>query len=125
MNGTPHELPMAESRLIKTPVGSAIGISHRWEAGQYCAILTRKGLLGCGIYDLACADEFHFAFALAKGTPERPLVEPEDLLSARVVKVSQAAREMGMIEGMTGQEALEKLLLAEQRPAVAAESSVH
>ncbi len=116
------ELPIAESRVIQTSAGSAVGISHRWEQGQYCAILTRKGLVGCGIYDLACADEFRFAFALAKGTPERPLVEPEDLLPARIVRVSQAAREMGVREGMTGEEALGLLLAAERQ--VASPSSV-
>jgi uncharacterized protein YunC (DUF1805 family) len=111
------ELPIAASRVIQTPAGNAVGISHRWENGQYCALLTRKGLVGCGIYDLACADEFRFAFALAKGTPDRPLVEPEDLLSARIVRVSHSAREMGIREGMTGDEALGLLLAAEREVA--------
>ena len=111
------ELPIAASRVIQTPAGNAVGISHRWENGQYCALLTRKGLVGCGIYDLACADEFRFAFALAKGTPDRPLVEPEDLLSARIVRVSHSAREMGIREGMTGEEALGLLLAAEREVA--------
>jgi uncharacterized protein YunC (DUF1805 family) len=111
MNTNP--LPTADARWMQTPVGSALGISHRWQGGQYCALLTRLGLVGCGIYDLACADEFRFAFALAKGTPERPLVEPEDLLPARIVRVSAAASRMGIVPGMTGQEALALLLKAE------------
>jgi uncharacterized protein YunC (DUF1805 family) len=118
------KLPTAESKEITTAAGVATGISHRWEGGQYCALLTRKGLVGCGIYDIGCADEFGFAFALAKGTPERPLVEPEDLLPAKIVRVSKSARDLGIVEGMTGQEALLRLLQAEGVSAVAGTASV-
>ena len=83
-----------------------MGHTHRWRGGQYCSITTAAGVVGCGIFDLGVADEFGMAFALAKGTPERPLVEPEDLLEARIVKVSAAAREMGIREGMSGREAV-------------------
>jgi uncharacterized protein YunC (DUF1805 family) len=76
--------------------------------------MTKRGLVGCGIYDIACADEFNFAFALAKGTPEKPLVEPEDLFAAKIVRVSQRARKLGIQEQMTGLEALERLLEGEE-----------
>ena len=109
------ELPRSTSREIETPVGQAVGLSNRWLGGQYCALLTKRGLVGCGIYDIDCANEFNFAFALAKGTPEKPLVEPEDLYEARIVKVSKRAQRIGIAEGMTGLEAL-SLLLDESRP---------
>ena len=67
-------------------------------------------MVGCGIYDISCADEFGMAFALAKGTPEHPLREPEDLYEARIVLVSKAARKLSISEGMTGMEALACLL---------------
>lgn len=104
------ELPRSTSRVVQTPVGPALGISNRWEGGQYCALMTKRGLVGCGIYDIACANEFNFAFALAKGTPQKPLVEPEDLFEARIVRVSDRARRLGVAEGMTGLEALGRLL---------------
>ena len=50
------------------------------------------------------------AFALAKGTPDHPLCEPEDLYQAQIVLVSQAARDLGITKGMTGMEALGRLL---------------
>lgn len=50
------------------------------------------------------------AFAIARGTPARPLVEPEDLLEARIVEVSVPAERLGVVVGMTGREAIEKLL---------------
>ena len=107
-------IPRTVQRELQFEHGRAIGISNRWDQGQYCAILTKAGIVGCGIYDIAVADEFRMVFALAKGTPEKPLVEPEDLLTARIVKVSARARGLGIAEGMSGAEAL-RILLAESR----------
>ena len=106
-----NELPKAEHRNLKTPFGPAVGAAYKWEGGQYCAIHTARGVLGCGIYDIQCADEFGMVFAIARGTPEKPLREPEDLYSARIVSVSAAAARLGIEPGMTGMETLEKLLV--------------
>ncbi|MEO1833983.1 MAG: DUF1805 domain-containing protein [Akkermansiaceae bacterium] len=108
MNESP--LPHAEHRVLDTPHGKAVGASYRWEGGQYCAIHAGRGLVGCGVYDIACANEFGMAFAIAKGTPENPLFEPEDLYKAKIVRASEPARELGIEVGMTGLEALAKLL---------------
>jgi len=94
--------------------GKAIGISNRWNKGQYCSILTRAGIVGCGIYDLQTAAEFGQAIAIAKGTPANPLVEPEDLLEAAIVGCTQQAASLGITTGMTGREAAERMLSAEQ-----------
>ncbi len=104
------ELPHAEHRILDTPHGKAVGASYRWEGGQYCAIQTSRGLIGCGVYDIACANEFGMAFAIAKGTPEKPLYEPEDLYEARIVAASEPAKALGIEVGMKGMEALGKML---------------
>ena len=103
-------LPEASQRVLKTPFGNAVGASYRWERGQYCAIHTTRGVIGCGIYDIACADKFGMAFALATGTPEIPLREPEDLYEATISRVSERARALDITEGMTGMEALARML---------------
>jgi len=103
-------LPKAEQRVIETPYGTVVGASYAWNGGQYCAVHTPRGVVGCGIYDINCADEFSMAFAIAKGTPEHPLREPEDLFDAKIVAVSRVASELGVSPGMTGLESLEKLL---------------
>jgi uncharacterized protein YunC (DUF1805 family) len=90
--------------------GSAIGISNRWQKGQYCTILTAAGIVGCGIYDLKTAAEFGQAIAIARGTPAKPLVEPEDLLEAAIVDATPEARAAGITPGMKGKEAVELLL---------------
>ena len=90
--------------------GCANGFSHVWAGGQYCSILTKVGIVGCGIYDLKTAGEFGQAIAIAKGTPTHPLVTPEDLLEAKIVDATPQAKAFGITIGMTGREAAELML---------------
>jgi uncharacterized protein YunC (DUF1805 family) len=108
-------LPRTVSRPLQFKNGCAIGISNRWRSGQYCTILTEAGLVGCGIYDVKTAAEFGQAIAIARGTPQQPLVDPEDLFDARIVEATPQARELGIQPGMTGREAVERLLAASGR----------
>jgi catechol 2,3-dioxygenase-like lactoylglutathione lyase family enzyme/uncharacterized protein YunC (DUF1805 family) len=103
-------LPRTTHRQLQFENGTAIGISNRWEKGQYCSILTPRGIVGCGIYDLETPAEFDQAIAIAKGTPACPLVEPEDLFDARIVGVTPKAQGYGIRVGMTGREAVERML---------------
>ena len=106
-------LPRTVARPMQFEGGSAVGISNRWEQGQYCTILTRAGIVGCGIYDIKTAGEFGQAIAICRGTPENPLVEPEDLLEAKIVEATPKARALGIEPGMKGRDAVERLLAAE------------
>jgi uncharacterized protein YunC (DUF1805 family) len=104
------KLPRTVSRPLQFKNGTGIGISNRWHKGQYCVIMTEAGLVGCGIYDVKTAGEFGQAVAIARGTPQKPLVEPEDLFDARIVDASEPAQKLGIKIGMTGREAVELLL---------------
>lgn len=108
----PLGLPRTVSRPIRLAEGEGVGISNRWDKGQYCCILTKKGIVACAMYDLEVCNEFGHPVAMAKGTPAKPLTEPEDLLPATIVKVSEPARKLGITEGMTGAEALALFLKA-------------
>jgi uncharacterized protein YunC (DUF1805 family) len=110
-------LPRTISRPIPFRNGCAIGMSHRWNKGQYCSILTAAGIVGCGIYDVKTAAEFGQAVAIARGTPEKPLVDPEDLFEAKIVEATPQAKQLGITIGMTGREAVERLLAASPRTA--------
>lgn len=103
-------LPRTISRPMQFDNGCANGLSHRWQNGQYCSIMTKLGIVGCGIYDLQTAAEFGQAIAIAKGTPSHPLVEPEDLLDAKIVDATPQARALGITVGMSGKEAVERML---------------
>jgi uncharacterized protein YunC (DUF1805 family) len=78
-------------------------------------ILTEAGLVGCGIYDIKTAAEFGQAVAIARGTPQNPLVNPEDLFDAKIVDATPLAKELGIRIGMAGRDAVELLLAASSR----------
>jgi uncharacterized protein YunC (DUF1805 family) len=105
-------LPLAQNRTLQFKGGEAVGSTYQWPGGQYCAIHTSKGLVGCGIYDIRSANEFSLAVAIARGTPAKPLREPEDLFNAKILEVSRAAEALGVKPGMTGREAVETMLAA-------------
>lgn len=106
------KLPRIDQREMQFAGGKAIGLSHRWVGGQCCAIQTAAGIVGCGIYDLHTPAEFGQAIAIARGTPANPLAEPEDLLDAKIVGCTPKAESFGIHNGMTGREAVERMLSA-------------
>jgi uncharacterized protein YunC (DUF1805 family) len=106
-------LPKQVTRELKFKNGTAIGTSNRWNKGQYCSILTEGGIVGCGIYDLKVAAEFDLAIAICKGTPAKPLVDPEDLFESKIVGVTPKAEAMGIHTGISGREAVELMLQAQ------------
>ncbi|MFT2090986.1 YunC family protein [Paraglaciecola sp. 2405UD69-4] len=63
-----------------------------------------KGLLACAYVDVATCEKTGEACAIVSGVKTH-----EDMLSRPVVKVSSAAKALGVTEGMTGAKALEIL----------------
>ena len=53
--------------------------------------------------------------AIAEGTPECPLITPEDLLDAKIARCTPRAEGMGIEIGMTGREATELMLAAAKK----------
>ena len=88
---------------------SAESIEVSWEGGQFVLIIAAKGIVACGVIDPVVMNRFGAAVAVARGTPQRPLVTAEDLLQARIAEATDAAVALGITPGMTGAEALEKL----------------
>lgn len=108
-------LPRIISRPLQFTNGCAIGVSNRWAKGQYCTIFTEAGIVGCGIYDTRIAAEFGQAVAIARGTPAKPLVDPEDLFEAKIVEATPQAKALGIEVGMTGRQAVELLLASTKK----------
>lgn len=64
----------------------------------------RRGVLGCGFFNVETADRIGEALAVVSGVST-----PSEMLSAEVRQVSRAAAELGVRPGDTGREALRKL----------------
>jgi uncharacterized protein YunC (DUF1805 family) len=62
------------------------------------------GFVGCGYFDVAVADRVGDAAAIVTGVKTI-----DDLLAAPIVRLSERARAAGVVEGMTGREALLRL----------------
>ena len=105
--------PRTITQAMQFKNGCATGMSHRWKNGQYCSIMTATGIVGCGIYDLATAGEFGQAIAIAKGTPQNPLVNPDDLLEASIIAATPQALALGIKPGISGRAAVELMLAAD------------
>ena len=65
--------------------------------------------MGCGIYDVKTAAEFGQAVAIARGTPQKPLVG-QKTCSTRKSSTPRRSTGIGNQTGMTGREAVELLL---------------
>ncbi len=106
-------VPRTITQSMQFKNGCATGMSHRWKNGQYCSIMTATGIVGCGIYDLKTAGEFGQAIAIAKGTPQHPLVDPDDLLEASIIAATPQALALGIEPGISGRAAVELMLAAD------------
>ncbi|MCQ2379316.1 MAG: YunC family protein [Victivallaceae bacterium] len=63
-----------------------------------------NGLLGCGYFSTEAADKFGDALAVVTGVNSY-----DDMVLAKVKKVSAKAEKLGVRPGMTGGEALKKM----------------
>ncbi len=73
--------------------------------GNFLVIKGSSGFLGCGYVNIEAADRLGDCAAIVTGVKNF-----EDMFSAKVVKVSRKAAESGICEGMTGQDALMKMI---------------
>lgn len=94
---------------VPLDAGMATGILVELPKTRLLSIYTQKGYIMCGILNVPELDRLH---------PERRIVaarcvgvrEIEDLLRASVVEATREAQRLGVRQGMTGKEALERML---------------
>jgi uncharacterized protein YunC (DUF1805 family) len=89
--------------------GMAIGAMLELPKTRVLTISTQKGYIMCGVLNVPALDGLH---------PERKIIaarvtgvrEIDDLLHAKVTEATKEAELLGVKPGMTGQEALERML---------------
>jgi uncharacterized protein YunC (DUF1805 family) len=72
-------------------------------------IVTSKGMLGCGAFDVAALNNFAYPSAKAKSKTGAPITTIEDLLEGTVKEANAEAGKLGITSGMSCKEALELL----------------
>lgn len=77
------------------------GVHIKTEKANILLIKAGGGFLGCGYFDLAAANRLGEPVAIVTGVKSF-----DDMLGAKVVRVSEAGERAGLAVGMTGREAL-------------------
>jgi len=100
---------VVEVRPVPLRGGTAIGIEVELPRTRLVAVATERGYVMCGALDV---DVFNTRLAERRVLAGRAfgVRSIADLLAAPLADVTDAARELGVTPGMTGQEALEHLL---------------
>ena len=76
---------------------SKISTSH----ANILLIKAKNGFLGCGYFDIATSNKLEEPVAIVTGVKSF-----DDMLEAKVIKLSEKAIELGLTEGVSGKEAL-------------------
>lgn len=82
----------------------ALGIKVELGKAPLLLIRAEKGFVMCGYLNVAVADSIGEVAARVSGVSSF-----EDVLEAKIIEVSEKAKEQGITEGITGREALEKM----------------
>jgi uncharacterized protein YunC (DUF1805 family) len=94
-----------QTRNIVLNAGTAQGIEIPLPNAVLVIMTAARGYLACGYLNIAAAEKFGDAAAIIKGVKT-----VEDMLQGKVTEVTSSGQKAGITAGMTGREALERLL---------------
>jgi uncharacterized protein YunC (DUF1805 family) len=104
---------MAEMNMVHTKVQLS-----RKEADGYViplgpvylvAVITDRGMVGCGAFDVAALDSFAVPAAKVRPAAGGSIASIEDLMDGVVKEANSSAEKLGLRPGLKGREALELL----------------
>jgi len=72
-------------------------------------VVTDRGMVGCGAYDVSALDRHGYPAAKAKAVGKSSISTVSDLLEGQIVEVNSAAERLGVEVGMSGRQALDRL----------------
>ncbi len=84
--------------------GCALGLKLDMERAPLLVIRAKKGFIMCGYLNMDVANKLGDVAVRVTGVKSF-----EDVLNAKAVDVSEAAKKLGITVGMTGKEALNKM----------------
>jgi uncharacterized protein YunC (DUF1805 family) len=72
-------------------------------------VVTDKGMVGCGAFDVTALNNFSYPAAKVKSKSGQPIATINDLLDGIIKDANAEATKLGITIGMSGREALEYL----------------
>ncbi len=73
------------------------------------SVVTDRGMVGCGAFDVAALNNFSYPAAKVRPSKGNSIASIEDLMTGIVKEVNPAAERLGLKAGITGREALNML----------------
>lgn len=100
---------MAIHKKIKLAKKKADGYIINLGPFNLVAVVTDKGMLSCGAFDVMAMDKYSYPAARVKSATGSPIATIDDLLAGIVKDANAAATRLGIEVGMSGKEALDKM----------------
>jgi len=98
------EIGAIETKNIKIDGENAVGVKVDLEGAPLLLIIAPKGYVMCGYLNLEAAEKFGQVAAVVTGVKSF-----DDILNAKVAKLTMKAKEFGIKEGMAGRDALKRM----------------
>ena len=97
-------------KTYQTKNGVVEGIQVKWETFNILLAAGSKGFLACPAIDVDVCQRYGEAGALIESTPDNPIGNLERFPNRNVTKVNEAAKALGITEGMAVTDAFELIV---------------
>ena len=98
-----------ESKTMELAGKKIEGLAYSFGPVNLVFARTDKGMIGCGLFDIAVFDRFHIPAAKMKAADGGLIRTVDDLLVATAREVNQCGQQAGIQTDMSGREILEKM----------------
>jgi len=96
-----------EHEKITIGAGEADGYVIPLGPANLVFVVTGKGLLGCGAFDVCALDGFGYPASRVRSRDGKPVASIDDLLSGIVREANESAKKLGIKADMPARKALE------------------
>jgi len=72
-------------------------------------VIARKGLVGCGAFDVKALEKFGYPAARVRSVRGPSVSTLDDLITGEIREANEGAEAIGVVAGMSGKEALDLL----------------
>jgi len=93
------------TKKFQTPNGQVEGVQAKWSGFNILLVTGSKGFLACPAIDVDACQGYGAAAAIVESTADNPIGTLERFANRRITKANAKARELGIKEGMSAEDA--------------------